>query len=155
MSQYYRRVSGSPSVATQYVTDDGTVSPIANVLNVLGDAAVKTDGNTAGTIKIIATDVAENYVRITSAQSPYVVQADDYFISCDSSAGPVIVQLPNAPTQYDQFVVKDGTGDAQTNDITVTTVGGAVLIDGDTSVVFMDDYESLELIYNGASYESF
>lgn len=157
MSQYYRRVSGSPSVATSYVTDDGTVSAIGNVLNVNGVSSVKTDGNTPGTLKIILTDVAENYVRVTNAESPYTVLADDYFISCDSSGGPVSILLPDSPTQYDQFVVKDGAGNSSdpTKRITVTTVAGVVLIDGDTSVVFTDDYESLELLFNGTSYESF
>lgn len=99
--------------------------------------------------------VSSNYTDVTTAMSPYVVTATDYFISVDSTAGPVIIQLPNTTVSYREFVIKDRTGQADTNNITVTTVGGAVTIDGTTSWVFTDNYESLEMLFNGTSYETF
>ena len=154
MSQIYTSVSSTPSVPTEFVTDDGSAIPAANILNVLGGQGIETEGS-GDTITINLTGVANNYVNVTNAMSPYEVTADDYFISCNSSTGAITIQLPNSPSLYDQFVVKDRTGNASTNTITVTTVGGAILIDGDTSVEFVDDYESLELLWNGTSYESF
>lgn len=46
MSQIFGSVSGSPSVATSYVTDNGTATPAANILNILG--VDSTDNNNNG-----------------------------------------------------------------------------------------------------------
>lgn len=156
MSQIYKTVDSSPSVVTSFVTDDGTVIAAANIVNVNGDPGVKVIANADGSNNMVIqlTNIADNYVDVVGPTT-YVVLADDYFISCDSTLGDVTVQLPDAPTQYDQFVVKDRTGTAATNNVNVTTVGGAVLIDGAATQTFVDNYESLELLFNGTSYESF
>ncbi len=144
---------GSP---VQTLTGDtgGPVPPTLNNINLIGGAGVSVAGNAGtSTLTINLTNVTPNYVNVVGPAT-YVVLANDYFISCDSTLGPITIQLPNAPTLYDQFVVKDRTGTAAANNITVTTVGGAVLIDGATSQIFVDEYESLELLYSGV-YESF
>lgn len=150
---------GSP---VQTLTGDtgGAVPPTANNINLIGGPGVSVTGNAGiSTLTINLTNVTPNYVNVTPSMSPYVVQANDYFISCDTTGAggpaPITIRLPNSPTQYDQFVVKDRTGGAAANNITITTVGGAVTIDGDTSVIFTDDYESLELLFNATSYETF
>jgi len=156
MSQIYKDSRSSPmppSVATTYVTDSGNAVPAANILNVIGGAGCSTTGS-GNTVTVVVDGTAVSYVNVTNAMSPYVVTATDYFISCDTTAGDVIIQLPNAPTQYDQFVVKYRTGTLP-NTVTVTTVGGVVTIDESTSQVMADKYEALELLYNGSGYESF
>lgn len=100
-------------------------------------------------------EIAINYTNVTNAMSPYVVTATDYFISVDASAGAVTIQLPNTTTSKREFVIKDRLGQAATNNITVTTVGGVVNIDGNPSFTFTDNYESLEMLFNGTSYETF
>lgn len=143
-----------PSVATTYQTDSGTATPALNILNVLGGPGATTTGS-GNTVTVIVDGTAPTYVNVTAAMSPYTVLADDYFISCDSTLGPITILLPNAPTTYDQFIVKDRTGTADTNNITVTTVGGVVTIDGVTSYVFDEEYESIETLFNGSSFEIF
>lgn len=149
-----------PTVATSYQTNSGVAVPAANILNVLGSSGVATSG-AGNTVTITLTQIAPSYVNVTPNMSPYVVTATDYFISCDPTAdggGPIVIQLPNSPTQYDQYVVKDRTAGILTNPawtVTVTTVGGVVTIDGSTSAVYSDPYESLELLFNGTTYESF
>lgn len=54
--------------------------------------------------------------------------------------------------------MKDRTAGLLTNPawtVTVTTVGGVVLIDGSTSWSADDPYDSIEVLFNGTSYEGF
>jgi hypothetical protein len=90
---------------------------------------------------------------VQTAVTPYVVTATDYFIASDSSAAIKTVQLPDAPATGRVFVVKDYTGSAAAFNITVTTVGGAVLIDGAASYVLNTNYQSVQVIFDGAAYE--
>lgn len=94
-----------------------------------------------------------NYKALTFADSPYTVTATDEYISCDSSGGAITILFPNAPTQYRQWVVKDRTGSASTNAITLTTVGGIVTIDTLTSQTLAGNFDAVNLLFNGTSYE--
>ena len=94
-----------------------------------------------------------NYVQIDNGDSPYTATATDYYISCDSSGGVITVRLPDAPTQFRMFTIKDRVGSASTNNITVTTVGGVVLIEGATSYLMAGNFDAINLLFNGTSYE--
>jgi hypothetical protein len=160
LSQIIKSIASGPippAIPTEFVTDDGTVIPALNIVNVNGDTGVKViaDPDGSNNMLIQLTGSTPNY-RIVTGPTTYEVLDTDYFISCDSTAGIVTVQLPDSPTDdFEQFVIKDRLGTATTNNIIVTTVSGLVLIDGTTSQTFSDDYESLEVIWNGTFYESF
>src|ERR1700678_3880856 len=65
---------------------------------------------------------------------PYnAISGQDYFISVNTASTANTVNLPNSPRSNEVFVIKDGTGNAGTNNITITTTGGTVTIDGSTS----------------------
>jgi trimeric autotransporter adhesin len=85
--------------------------------------------------------------------SPYVVLITDDYISVDSSGGPITIQMPNAATLGKIYVVKDRTGSAAIHNITVTTVGGVINIDGAATFVMNTAYQSVSLIGNNSSYE--
>lgn len=111
--------------------------------------------NGAGSITIAADtqSASFNYTGITFASSPYTALSTDYYIGADVTLGAISVLLPNAPATGRAFVVKDKAGLAATNNITVTTVAGIVLIDGATSFVMNTAYEAISLIFNGTAYE--
>jgi hypothetical protein len=93
------------------------------------------------------------YTQINHASSPYTVLTTDEYISADPSSGTISILLPNSPTLYRQFVIKDRTGNASTNHISVTTVGGAVTIDGQTTYTMSSNFTAIQLLWNGTSYE--
>ena len=157
MSQFFQGVTAGalpPAVPLQFTASDATIAvPVANNLNVFGTNGATTTA-AGDTITVTTTGIAGSYVNVVGPTT-YVVLPTDYFISCDSTLGLITIQLPDAPTTYDTFVIKDRAGTAETNNITVTTVGGAVLIDGLTSSLLTDEYDSEELLFNGTSYEIF
>jgi hypothetical protein len=92
---------------------------------------------------------------VAHAASPYTVLAADQFLAVNVSGGAVTIKLPNAPTTGRVIYVKDSTGAAATSNISVTTVGGTVTIDGQTTYTMATNYQSLSLIFDGSNYEVF
>lgn len=95
------------------------------------------------------------YTTVNHSQSPYTVLSTDDYISVDPSAGVVTITLPNAPTTFRTLIIKDRTGAASTNNISITTVGGTVTIDGQTTFKLVGNYGAIQLLFNGTSYEIF
>lgn len=131
----------------------GNPPSLANITSTDGSITIT---NGPGTINLKANNTPfSGYVNVTNAMSPYTAGATDYFISVDASAGPVQILVPNAATANREFVVKDRLGFSAVNAITITTPGGVVTIDGQTTYTFTDPYESVDMLGNGTSYETF
>ncbi len=92
---------------------------------------------------------------VNNAASPYTVLVGDQFLAVDTSGGAVSILLPNAPTTGRVIYVKDSTGTAAASNITVTTVGGAVNIDGATTFVMNTARESINVVFDSVAYEVF
>lgn len=147
--------SVTDNFAATYTTDDANFAvPVAFNLNIFGGLNIVT--SSAGSTVTIAETPARllNNYSVANA-SPYVVQADDYYITVDTSTIPITIQLPNAPTQYQVFIIKDSAGNAGTNNITVTTVGGVLLIDAAATFPMNTNYQSIQVVYSGFGYEIF
>jgi hypothetical protein len=108
--------------------------------------------NLGGSITISAVSTF-NYVNVNHGSSPYTVLLTNQYISCDTSAGTVVLNFPNAPTIYQTFIVKDRLGTAATNAISITTPGGTDTFDGVTTYKIISNYGAIQLIYNGTNYE--
>lgn len=157
MSQLGQYLSVNAILAgVDFITGDigGQISPDAfGNINLLGIGGVVVTG-APNTLTISAT-LTPLVVAVNFAMSPYVVTLIDGYLSVDLTGGPVIIQLPNAPITGRVIYIKDKLGLAAANNITVTTVGGIVLIDGIASGIMNTAYQSLSIIFNGASYERF
>lgn len=109
--------------------------------------------NGAGTPSFLPGASVLNMTLVTT--TPYVVTATDQYLAVNTflAGGPVTIQLPNAPATGRTFVIKDRPGFSASNNITVTTVGGAVAIDGTTTKVIQNSFQAINVIFNGTSYE--
>lgn len=118
-----------------------------------GSNITLTPGANSLTIDANAGAQVVNYVSTTT--SPYVVAADDYFVSVDSTLATKIVHLPNSTTVGRIIVVLDHAGTAGTNAIDVTTPGGVVQINGVTTYSINTDDQAISVLWNGTSYQIF
>lgn len=143
--------------------DGVNVGSVAKVVTETGDqlgTAMITAGTgititpTANTITITASGTTNLTYTLVNT-TPYVVLTTDEYLGVDSSGAPIQINLPNAPATGRVYIIKDRTGSAATNNITVTTVGGAVLIDGATTFVMNTAFEAIEVIFNGTFWEIF
>lgn len=120
-----------------------------------GGTITFTPGANTLNMEVASYSFAFNFTAIDNTDSPYTVLTTDQYISVDSSTDVVTLELPNAPDTGKVYVVKDSNGSSASNNITVTTVGGVVTIDGDTSYVLNNNYQAINLLFNGSSYEVF
>ena len=160
MSQITVASSGNSSsnVLTLTGNSGGIVGPTGGNINVVGTGSVTVTGNPGtSTLTIAVTGTTEviPYVSVNHAASPYTALATDYYISADVTAGVVSIFLPNAPVTGRVYIVKDKVGLAATSNITVTTPGGTVTIDGVTSYAMNTAYQSLQVIFDGTNYQIF
>ena len=95
---------------------------------------------------------ALSIVDVNNAASPYTVLTANDFLAVTTSGGAVTIRLPNAPTTGRVIQVKDSGGVAATSNITVTTVGGTVLIDGNATFVINTAYQSINVVFSGTEY---
>lgn len=87
--------------------------------------------------------------------TPYTVLTTDSFIAVDSSTLSITVKLPNAPATGRTFTIKDKTGNAGSNNISVTTVGGVVTVDELTTYTINANFQSINVVFDGTSYVVF
>ena len=114
-----------------------------------------TTGANSLNLESVSSPIAYAYTGVST--TPYTVLSGDDYLGVTSSSvpGAITILLPNAPATGRQYYVKDTSGNSATYNITVTTVGGSVTIDGATSFVMNTNYESIALIFNGVGYEIF
>lgn len=139
------------SAGTTITAGTGITATTGNITASSGN--ISASGTVSGQGLISSGDLIINYT--STGSTPYVATALDCYISVAITSAPITVQLPNAPAVGRIFTIKDTNGAAATHNITVTTVGGVVTIDGATTNVLSVNYESAQYIFNGTSYEVF
>lgn len=134
-----------------FSTNSGTANPTAGVIQIVGGTGITVTG-TGNTVTVGETGSHFTYTPIDATDSPYDA-TDDEYISVDTSTGAVTVRLPDVAALVSTFIIKDRTGNASTGNITVTTVSGATNIDGATTFVMNTDFEAVNILGNGSTYE--
>jgi hypothetical protein len=125
--------------ATENVTDalNLTASGVASRVNI-----------TAGTGSIkFASGWVVPVTTKANADTPYTILGTDYLINCDTTAGVLQVTLPAASALAGRtFVIRDGSGTAAVNNITING-GGTNLVGGGASAAT----KVLSAAYSGAT----
>lgn len=81
------------------------------------------------------------------------VSATDYYLGCNTNSGAVTINLPLASVAGSgkKYIIKDETGNASVNNITVVPSSGQ-LIDSNANYVMAINYESITIVSNGTSW---
>ena len=108
-------------------------------------------GTGTNTVTITANGLALEPVRIALV-TPDTVLSTDSIVSYQLTVpGAVAVALPAGVTGT-MYFLKDGTGDAAANPITITP-NGAETIDDAATATINTNYGALTLVYTGAKWE--
>ena len=94
---------------------------------------------------------AYTYTNVNT--TPYSVLPADQYIGVDCSVASITLQFPNAPATGTVYVVKDFGGFAATNNIIITSVGGAIGFDGALSYTMVLNFQSVNLLFDGTNYQ--
>lgn len=118
--------------------------------------------NTAGGIGITkslyvggtATWAGSLFVKVRSSGSSTITVSatTDYFFCLDPTSNAIAVDLPATPATGATYLIKDCTGKAATNNITVTPASGN--IDGASTLVMSTNYQSLAVTYTGSQWSA-
>ena len=141
-------ISVDGSVANQYTADSGTAIPTANNINIFGDSSAIVTSATGSTVT-----VNFNPLLTTVTTTPYVATNIDFYLAVDASFLSITVQLPDTTTIGRIFIVKDFVGQANLNNIIVTTPSGIALFDGTTSYTLNAQLQSANFIFDGTNYQ--
>jgi len=87
---------------------------------------------------------------ITASGAVTVTNADDVIVVNKTSGAATTVNLPASPATGDTYCIKDGKGDAATNNITITPNAGN--IDGASTYVININYGGVFIVYNGTQW---
>ncbi len=136
-------------VVTMGNSGGATQDKLGTAIITAGAGITVTPGANLITISATGADLLA-YTNVST--TPYTVLSTDEFLGVNSSGGAITIRLPNAPSTGRVYYIKDSTGSANTNAITVTTVGGAVTIDGATSYSMNTQYAAISVLFNGSSY---
>ena len=142
-----------PLTDGQVLIGSSAGKPLAGTLTA-GTGISITNGNNNITVSATGTTTL-TVTTVNFAASPYTVLGTDEFLAVQSSGGAITIRLPNAPATGRVYTIKDVSGAASTNNISITTVGGAVLIDGVTTTKILGNYGSINVIFTGAAYSIF
>ena len=156
-------IVGNPGTSTLTASLTGGTNgqvPIAATAGVPIWASVGAGQNITVTVGANTLSIAASQAQILTAYrvanaSPFVINATDFYITVDTTAVPITIQLPDAPTTYRRFIIKDSGGMAAINNVTVTTVSGILNIDAAPTFTMNSNYQAIELMYSGFGYEVF
>ena len=160
MSQFFVGGSGGGSGSVTSLTgNDGiAVSPTDGNINIVGNGVSGSGVSSAGNIYVTGDDgdstltvnetQAQFLTNYTQSSVNYDVVDTDYLIGC--TAANITITLPASPASLRYIVVKDESGGATANPITISGNGNTV--NGTSTISIDQNYESVYIYYNGTAW---
>lgn len=108
-----------------------------------------TVGGTPGTWTSFGAIAVTNEIRSTTI-STSLVSGNDHILSVGTLSGNITVTLPASPNSGDEFIIKDANGSALAH--TVTISGNGHNIDGSSTFVMSNSFQSTKVKYNGTTW---
>lgn len=105
--------------------------------------------NASATTAFVQGTVGLSGARVTSGASYAMAVADRVVVVNKTAGSATAVTLPSSPTAWATYLVKDGTGDAGTNPITIS---GTATIDGAPSFVISTGWACVSLVFTGVQW---
>jgi len=126
---------------------------IAGIVGVTAsNAELVTINSSTGQLGVTTLPLLLTFTTVNFAASPYTVLAADQFLEVQSSGGAITIKLPNAPSTGRIIYIKDTSGNASANNISVTTVGGSVTIDLQTTYTIASNFGAIILAFDGTAF---
>ncbi len=149
------RAGGITSTNTLTVQRSGsdTISGGTNVAlkSAFSGACFLSDGASKYTASTWALSSTIVTVRVVTAAGAVTVTTADTLVVVNKTVGAAtVVNLPASPVTGQTYTIKDGKGDAATNNITVTPAVGN--IDGAATFVISSNFGAIAVIYNGTQW---
>lgn len=161
-------IAFADTVTAANITQSTTVANIGATLSVTAQAAAVTGGNlvlgsgngatTAGNVLMqvggttTASAVPNKFVfnrgrrrNVTTVTTTYQVLTSDDLIAITTLAAAYVISLPATPTVGDMYEIKDTTGIAGVNVVTVS--GNGSNIDGVASFLINQPYQAVSFVY--------
>ncbi len=138
-------------------TDNQEGGEIRSDANIKSGKIIFTDGglfaqSSNGTPAVTIQDsgaILRRPVHLLVSGKSYTSTAKDYLIVVRKViTSPTSIVLPISPPRGGEVIIKDGKGDASTNNIIIS--GG--IIDGDTKIIINNNYGVVRLIFDGVQW---
>ena len=120
-------------------------NPGTGIVEITGSLSISGSGGDAGTFNQY--NGLRYYPKIVTTL-PYTASLNDYIIAVSASTGDGVA-LPSTSEFGRTFIVKDVSGSAGQNLLTITAASGE-LIDGSPSAIIAIDYGSAKFVYFGS-----
>ena len=89
--------------------------------------------------------------EIVTSGATVVLNSNSRKVIINKSVGSATnITLPTSPKLGQTVLIKDGKGDAKTNNITIDP--SPTTIDGFSSIIMINNYQAFELLYNGTEW---
>jgi hypothetical protein len=139
----------SVSNSDSTLTISPTTGSVVASLN-LGNVNSWTAAQTFGAITTLNNGVVNKVRVVIAAGAITVTSADNIIVVNKTSGAATTVNLNATPTTGQTYIIKDGKGDANTNNITITPSSGT--IDGASTFVMNTNYSAQKIVYNGTEW---
>ena len=152
LARFYSNADNAVSRNLIQIVNDNPIATGSVCMNIKQDANQTALQITSAGISIDASGGQIFSTTIVTSATHTVDNSDAYILVNYTQTGTVTITIPSTEVENGRLItIKDVGGNAGTNNITINT-GGAETIDGNSSFVLNNNYQSVTLISDGTGW---